>query len=490
MRLNPCCFFTDVCFLKIRWPFFGARRRFCLRQPVGLLLLVLAAGPVVGHTSTPPVANVIMGGAERRCSSFSGSAQSADCTADWDTILAQDPAFKGLSREDISFEADYPSPDFTYSLTQARIDALGDVPARLFGADAKAFWVHALGQALQAAGPQHGLRWQALEALLPQPAHGSAMQLTLAQGAMLRTALVDPLPHYRRKVQARSTRFSSNTASVALTEAFVAAARAANGGNTPLVGVVTASAGSHPFADHDINTAMLRSAGANVVYLPLEGGLRQALDANDCAHLRYYYDSYTNTKPERAVYHADLLFPDLAEQQQQLCANRGRALNALLSRLNGIYFSGGNQARHLESLVGQDGTGAYTVRSAQLAILQRRHAQGRLVVAGTSAGNHIQGGGLWRGKPVPMVGGGSSHDALRGGFAPGRGVAGDTATLGQTEHNTHFAPVIYARGGLGVFRFGVLDSHFSKRAREGRLVRATLDEQAQTIEQLVSYIQQ
>jgi hypothetical protein len=37
-----------------------------------------------------------------------------------------------------------------------------------------------------------------------------------------------------------------------------------------------------------------------------------------------------------------------------------------------------------------------------------------------------------------------------------------------------YAPSLYPQGGLGVFRFGVLDSHFSRRAREGRLIRATV----------------
>lgn len=423
----------------------------------------------------PPIVNIVIGGAERRCSSFTSANQGRDCLADWDTILAQDPAFKGLTRDDLSFDAENATPAFTYSLTQARVDALRNVPMRLFDARRKSLVLARSVQALQAAGPQQHLAWPALESLLLQPPTSDADRLTLAEGAMLRSAFVDPLPHYRRKLQGRSTVFSSNTASVAITHAIVAAARALNQGRKPLIGVVTASAGSHPFADRDINVFMLQSAGADVVYLPLDGGSRQALDADDCANLRYYYDSYTNTRPERVVYHADLLFPDLAGQQQALCANRGQALNELLGRINGIYFSGGNQARHLESLVAQDAAGNYTLPSAQLAILQRRHALGQLVVAGTSAGNHIQGGGLWQGKPVPMVGGGSSYDALTKGFAQGRGVAADTTEPGQTEHNTHFPPVVYPLGGLGVFRFGVLDSHFSRRAREGRLVRATFD---------------
>lgn len=444
-------------------------------------LLFLFAGTSSGATThpatTPPIANIIIGGAEQRCSSYTGGGQGRGCSADWDTILAQDPAFKGLTRDDISFDFDYATPDFTYSLTQAHIDALRKVPERLFNAGRKSVLMAHLARALPDAGPQLHLAWDSFDSLLPRPAADNPMRLSMAEGAMLRSAFVDPLSNYRRKWQARSTPFSSNASTVAITAAFVSAAKVANRGRTPLIGVVTASAGPHPFVDRDINVFMLRSAGADVVYLPLEGGFRQALDADDCANLRYYYDSYTNSKRDRGVYHADLLFPDLAAQQQAFCANRGRALDATLERLNGIYFSGGNQARHLESLVSKDGAGDYSLSSTQLAILQRRHAQGQLVVAGTSAGDHIQGGGLWRGKPVPMVSGGSSYDALRVGFAKGLGANGDTAELGQAEQNTPTSniPVIYPLGGLGVFRFGVLDSHFSRRAREGRLVRATFD---------------
>jgi cyanophycinase-like exopeptidase len=442
-------------------------------------LVCLSAGtPAWGAAAKPPpIANVIIGGAEQRCSSYTGGGQGRGCSADWDTILAQDPAFKGFTRDDISFDFDYAVPAFSYSLTQAHIDALRKVPERLFDGGHKSTLVAQLTRALQEIGPQQRMEWAAFEGLLPKPAPDSPERLTMAEGAMLRSAFVDPLVNYRRKWQARSTPFSSNTTTVAITDAFVAAARAANKGRRPLIGVVTASAGPHPFVDRDINVFMLHSAGADVVYVPLDGGFRQAVDADDCAHLRYYYDSYTNSKLERGVYHADLMFPDLAAQQQAFCANHGRALNAVLNRLNGIYFSGGNQARHMEGLVARDAASNYTLTSAQQAILQRRHAQGQLVVAGSSAGDHIQGGGVWNGKPVPMVSGGSSYDALRFGFVKGLGANGDFAELGANEQMTSAGnvPVIYPLGGLGVFRYGVLDSHFSRRAREGRLVRATYD---------------
>ena len=62
----------------------------------GLLPLLLLGSPA--RAAEPlPLANVIIGGAERRCSSFTGNKPSPECTADWATILQQDPALQGLT---------------------------------------------------------------------------------------------------------------------------------------------------------------------------------------------------------------------------------------------------------------------------------------------------------------------------------------------------------------------------------------------------------
>ena len=438
------------------------------------LLPLLLLGLPARAAEPLPIANVIMGGAERRCSSFTGNQPSPECTADWATILQQDPALRGLTPNDILFESDYPEPVWTYSLNKGSLQALRALPARLFDAQRKAAVLTQLEAALVRA-PLSQQAWPALEAAALAPAWQKEMGLSPSDLSVLRNALVDTPPLTRRKVLARSHRFSSNTASTGLFDTLMAAARVHSAGKTPLIGVVTASGGPHPFVDHDLNVLALRSAGAQVVYLPLEGGFRQALDANDCAHLRYDYDRYANTNPERAALHSHWLFPDLARQQQAMCENNGAKLNAVLRQLHGIYFSGGNQARHLESLVGRDATGRYTGLSTQWKIIQSRHAQGKLVVAGTSAGNHFQGGGLWHGRAVPMIGGGDAYDVLKNGFATGQGPASDVATAGIADSNARYPAVIYPDGGLGTFRFGVLDSHFSRRTREARLIRAVAD---------------
>ena len=442
-------------------------------------LAALLLSPAHGSEPLAPVSNLVIGGAERRCSSFTGAAKGRDCVADWDTILAQDSAFLGVSKSDVRFDESDDAPAFTYSLTSQRVQAFLDTPRGLFEPSRKRAVLARLAETLAQRGEWRAIPWSGVEEALGLAAArvgvSAPLTLSLAEGAILRSALVDPLPPRRRKRELRSIAFSANQDSAAIAHAVVAAARAVHGGKTPLIGVVTASSGPHPFVDHDINMTALQSAGARVVYLPLDGGFRQAVDASDCGNMRYHYVAYANTNPQRAVYHADLLYPDLAQQQVEFCENHARALHATLEQVNGIYFAGGNQARHLESLVGKDSAGNYTVVSTALAIIQRRFALGELVVAGTSAGNHIQGGGMWRGKPVSMIGGGDSYDVLKSGFSTGQGPAAEAPALGQPASSMPYAPSMYPLGGLGVFRFGVLDSHFSKRAREARLVRAVHD---------------
>jgi cyanophycinase len=514
----------------------------------------------------PAVSNFVIGGGNKNCSSFNGDLKSANCAADWTTIVAQDPAFSGLTKANLSFDASYPFPTFTYSIAQAGIDRLNALPASLFDSSRKAAVLAALTTRLASAAPKTGLSFSDFDGskalfadgaafwngstlndfnlLLTvmcgsaspangadctisaaniatlqaatfdtaadkdkvvlilrnlQAAYGATIKyrrdaagltvtpnfraefqarqlaadgspvaagltatLTPPEKAVVRSVFVDPNPQTSRKFEARTVKFLTDKATYDITTQFVKAASALNGGKKPVIGVVTASAGN-TFLDRDINVFALKSAGADVVYLPFDGGFRKALDANDCANTRYYYDSYANTNALGDIHHMDQVYPDLAKEQQDFCASGGAALNAALSTLHGIYFSGGDQARHLESFITRDAAGAYTVVSEQARILQTRFAAGQLVVSGTSAGNHIQGGGLWRGKPVPMIGGGDSYPALKKGFAEGAGPVLDA------PQNT----INYARGGLGFFNYGVLDSHFSRRTREGRLIRAT-----------------
>lgn len=515
------------------------------------------------------VSNFVIGGSGKNCSSFNGDTQSSNCSADWTTILANDPAYAGKTKANISFDSNYVLPTFTYSLTQANRDRFDAVPTALFDAGRKATVLNAIDGRIAGNANKTNLSFPDFDGSKPEYANGSALwnsdlsnndygllllsmcatatpangtdctlsntnisavqngafdsgtnrdkaivilqsmqaslgagtikyrrnsdgstaspnfraefqsrtlaadgsavsagltaNLTGAEKAILRSAFVDAMPQTNRKIEARTVKYLSNQASYDIYTQFVEAAKVLAGGGKPKIGVVTASA-DNAFYDADINVWAFKSAGADVVYLPFNGGLRRAMDANDCNKLIYYYDSFANTNAAGDALHMDQAYPDYAQAQADAC-NNPTALRSTLQGLNGIYFSGGDQARHLESLFTKSGSGNATnfTASAEISALRNRFDAGQLVVAGTSAGNHIQGGGSWNNTAVPMIGGGDSYAALSSGFAQGTGAALETPSLATR----------YAAGGHGLFKYGVLDSHFSQRTREGRLVRAT-----------------
>ncbi|MDT8990024.1 hypothetical protein RQP54_04040 [Curvibacter sp. APW13] len=517
------------------------------------------------------VSNFVIGGGGKNCSSFNGDTQSSNCAADWTTILANDPAFAGKTKANISFDSNYVMPTFTYSITQANRDRFNAVPTTLFDAGRKATVLTAIDGRIAGSGNKTNLSFSDFDGSKPEYANGSALwnsdlsnndfdlllvsmcatsapangtecmlsntnidavrngafesatnrdkvvvilqnmqtvlgsgsikyrrnsdgttaspnfraefqartlaadgsavaagltaSLTSAEKAILRSVFVDANPQTNRKIEARTVKYLSNQASYDIYTQFVEAAKTIAGGNKPKIGVVTASA-DNAFYDADINVWAFRSAGAEVVYLPFNGGLRRAMDANDCSNIVYYYDAFANTNAAGDALHMDQIYPDYAQTQASTCSNAS-ALQATLQSLHGIYFSGGDQARHLESLFTKSGSGNSTsfAASAEINTLRNRFNAGQLVVAGTSAGDHIQGGGTWKNTPVPMIGGGDSYAALTSGFAQGTGAALETPA----------AATIYTAGGHGFFKYGVLDSHFSRRTREARLVRATKD---------------
>jgi cyanophycinase len=549
---------------------FGAGNK-TLASEAQALNHALAAQAKIIVAGMPRISNHVIGGGVRNCSSFNGPGRSSNCAADWATILAQDSAFSGLTSAQVSFDASYVRPTFTYSITQANIDKMVALPtstptvirstplvsltaalnARLADtskprtslswddfdggkpvfADGGIFWNNSAladfdlvvatmcGTAAPVNGTQCTLSTTNINAVasatfvtasdrpkvvlilqnlqstlgtgpifyrrdatgttvtpnfranfqtVKLAQDGSAPRAGLSDGlntleiAALRETFVDALPATNRKIEARSVAFLSNPDSRDIYLSFVQAARSLNRGNTPTIGVLT-SAAENPWADRDINVTALQSAGANVVYLPLEGGLRRALDENACQRANIYMANTSNSNSLSTNFHMAGVYADIATVRDNLCANNGAQLASVLSSLNGLFLAGGDQARHLETFLSKDASGNYTVVSPQLTSLRTRFNAGQLVVAGTSAGAAVQSGGVWKGKKVPMLGSGYSWDALANGYSAGTGPSAQEITGGR----------VYAEGGMGFFRYGVLDQHFSQRTREGRLVRAT-----------------
>lgn len=126
------------------------------------------------------------------------------------------------------------------------------------------------------------------------------------------------------------------------------------------------------------------------------------------------------------------------------------ALAEQIERFDGFWFLGGDQMRIGESLrrmPDQD--------SPALAAMRRVLARGG-VIGGTSAGAAMMSD--------PMIAGGDSFNALR--LAP-------ASYAERTEGSD--GGRLYLHHGLGFFPYGLVDQHFDRRARLGRLVRALIE---------------
>ncbi|MGH4137573.1 cyanophycinase [Clostridium sp.] len=118
----------------------------------------------------------------------------------------------------------------------------------------------------------------------------------------------------------------------------------------------------------------------------------------------------------------------------------------------GIWFVGGDQTRITKVLLNADGSNTKALNS-----IWEIYKNGA-VIGGTSAGAAIMS--------ETMIGGGDSVGALNDGF---------TNTYVDSDQQ-EYGP-LYLEKGLGFFRFGIIDQHFDKKARLGRLVKAAFDKE-------------
>ena len=236
---------------------------------------------------------------------------------------------------------------------------------------------------------------------------------------------------------------------VEVLRAFVAEAQARTTGR-PKIAVVTAS-GFDPMDAVDFYIDVFRELGADAVWWPVDAAAAAArFERGDCAALPRLRLERLRLTNREAVY------PDLADYQRAHCASQP----ALMMQVQGVFFAGGDQWRHRQAFVRADGS-----PNDWLLELRQAHAEGRVVVGGTSAGAAVQSGS-W------MLGNGDVEAAVsraarvapppepgctRGGRCGG--VAEDALTL-------------WPAGGLRLAEGAIVDTHFSERARELRLLMA------------------
>ncbi len=263
---------------------------------------------------------------------------------------------------------------------------------------------------------------------------------------------------------------TKNAFSVELHQRFVAMAQQVAGDKRkPRILVVTASS-RDPFAAVDFYTNLFAEAGADVSWLPLSAAYQAAWqgESNSCAELERHLAE------QHGSYQRQRVYPDLMTQKVQFCRAGSKGAVAQIRRSDGIFFNGGDQSLTLAALRLADGSA-----SAELQQIERMLEAGQIVVAGTSAGTAVMSGGSFNGQRTPMITNGDSYNAMQfGAFdlpAPAVGCDKDQSCAnGLAENHLTYT----GTGGLGLFRWGVLDTHFSERGRQGRLIRLLHDTQS------------
>lgn len=237
---------------------------------------------------------------------------------------------------------------------------------------------------------------------------------------------------------------------VAVLRAFVAAAAERVPGSRPRIAIVTASA-FDPMDPVDFYRSVFRELGAEALWWPVDAALAEArFLAEDCEALPRLRAARLGLAQRERIY------PDLDAYQRDFC----RSQPALMLQVQGVFFAGGDQWRLRQAFVHADGR-----PNPWLQELQQAHAAGRVVVGGTSAGAAVQSA-AW------MLANGSVEAAVARPARvapppePGCGRAGRCGGLAEDQL------VLWPEGGLRLASGAIVDTHFSERARELRLLRA------------------
>ncbi len=238
----------------------------------------------------------------------------------------------------------------------------------------------------------------------------------------------------------------------AILRAFVAAARERAEGRAPRIAVVTASA-FDPFDPVDFYLDALRDAGAQPRWWPVDAALAAAVfERRDCSVLPELRVSLLRL-PGRAR-----VFPDLVAQQADACV-ANEALARVPDEIEGVFFAGGDQWKLRRAFFDADDR-----PNAWLLALRRAAARGDVVIGGTSAGSAVQSGG-------PMLTNGTTAWALRhGAVASKPPVPGCTRSRDCVAGLDEDVFSYWLGGGIGLAPDMVIDTHFSDRAREVRLL--------------------
>ncbi|MBU1439604.1 MAG: hypothetical protein KKF79_19810 [Gammaproteobacteria bacterium] len=260
-----------------------------------------------------------------------------------------------------------------------------------------------------------------------------------------------------------SPQLSKDQFSLGLYQQFVELTREVSLKKTPHILVMTAS-GRDPYAAVDFYLSIFNQLGVTASWLPVNAAYQAAI--RDSAGIEAgcsNFSKYITT--EQGSFQRARVYPDLAMEQRDFCLKGSENAVSQIAKADGIFINGGDQSLTYKALKNADGSD-----TPELAKIRSMLEGGQLIIGGTSAGTAVMSGGSYLGQQTVMISNGQSAQAIYQGAleqpAPAEGCENDQSCGVGIDGKT----LTYQASGLNLFPWGVLDTHFSERGRQGRLL--------------------
>jgi len=260
---------------------------------------------------------------------------------------------------------------------------------------------------------------------------------------------------------------STNQFSTRIYQEFVTLAKQISAKKTPKILIITASA-RDPFEAVDFYQSVFTQAGADSQWLPLDATLNTLIQQQGSRqHICQNLPS-TRLSSQGSV-NREYVYPDLTQQQLQACLSPLTILKEIADA-DGIFINGGDQSLTLKAFVNQDGSD-----NKALMLIKNKLANNTLVIGGTSAGTAVMSGGFFNNTANVMITNGQSSTAIARGAKKNVLPQEGCQKSNRCDKEVLNEDLTYnEKGGLGLFHWGIMDTHFSERGRQGRLAELAL----------------
>ncbi len=261
---------------------------------------------------------------------------------------------------------------------------------------------------------------------------------------------------------------STNSFSTEIYHDFINLAKRIRGKDSANILVITASA-RDPFEAADFYQSVFTQAGGNTQWLPLDATLNSLLQQQGDREKICETLSETRLKMQGSI-NREYVYPDLTKLQYQACLTPQTIYQAI-TKADGIFINGGDQSLTKKAFINADGSDGKALQ-----LIKEKLANNSLIIGGTSAGTAVMSGGTFNNEPIVMITNGQSSTALvRGAKKDVLPQEGCQKSNSCTQDVLNDDLTYNSTGGLGLFNWGIMDTHFSERGRQGRLAKLVLD---------------